>query len=76
MSREMVLRKRWFVIVNLSLVILNPSSVILNEVKNLAFTLKINAAENLEMSMHDKSEILRQKPQNDSFKHLMANHNE
>jgi hypothetical protein len=46
-------------------VILNPSPVILNEVKNLYLWLRVNSVKNLKDSVHYKLEILRLTPQND-----------
>ncbi|HJX60848.1 MAG TPA: hypothetical protein VJ462_06125 [Thermodesulfobacteriota bacterium] len=47
------------------LVILNPSPVILNEVKNLCHWLRVNSVKNLIESIGWKTEILRLMPQND-----------
>jgi hypothetical protein len=47
------------------IVILNPSPVILNEVKNLCLRLRINSAKNLKNAKGYKLEILRLMPQND-----------
>jgi hypothetical protein len=47
------------------LVILNPSPVILNEVKNLCHWLRVNSVKDLIGSIGWKTEILRLMPQND-----------